>query len=114
MSSAIFDPTATEEINAPASVVLVSVLKSVAKYRLVPSVSTPVQELAPGTVNDEPVAMPVTGSNSEYVQSASPLLTRNLPLGRTTKPSESSAAGALRDTGPLTTAPVVGLRPKTC
>src|SRR5207248_6322925 len=49
-----------------------------------------------------------------YVHDASPLLIRNLPLGRIVKPSALAPAGAPILTGPLTTAPVVGFSPKTC
>src|SRR5438105_4806689 len=94
MSSRVFGLVEMYPAKAPKRSVLVMLLKLVTKYRWVPSVSTPVQELgAPGTIIVVPgINAPVTGLYWLYVhasgRNSSPLLMRKLPFGRTVKASD--------------------------
>src|SRR5260370_23271854 len=107
MSSHLFAATVWLAMKVPERVVLVKPERSVSKNNEVPSVSTPVQKLAPGTtIVVAGINAPVEGLNWLYVQFPSPLLIRKLPFGRTVKPSEFGPAGPAIATGPLKTVPV--------
>src|SRR2546426_4202713 len=110
-----FSPlTAFVATSLPDMSVCVKDEKSVWKNSDVPSLSTPVQLPAPGTM----MVVSLTSSPVEplywlYTQLRSVSLIRKLPFGRTVKPSELGLAGAAMLMGPARTSPEEGLSLKT-